>query len=411
MNIVFAHRRGAGQFRYLAGHLAKRGVKVTMVCETPDSPISGVRFVRYDSSQVRASGRTRAHHLAVADEYVQHGQGVAETLDRLRRAEGGPDIVVGHIGWGGLLFVKDVLPQTPALGYCEYFFQSKGGDIGFDPREPVSVQELARARLRNMVQQATLEAIEAGLSPTGWQRSRYPANVQSRIAVCHEGVDTIRCRPDERARFQIPDGRSVSREDPVVTYVARGLEPYRGFPQFMRAAARIAKRRTDVLFLVAGDDRVSYGRPHPSGCSWRQVMMAETGIDPRRIVFLGPIDHAVLVRLFQVSAVHVYLTVPFVLSWSLLEAMACGCLVVGSRTAPVAEVIADRRNGILTDFWDTDLLADQVLDALAKPKAHHALRRAARATVEQRYSRSDCLAKQVDLLGRLISGKASARVS
>jgi glycosyltransferase involved in cell wall biosynthesis len=410
VNIVFAHRRGAGQFRFLAGHLAERGVNVTVVCEMADEPIRGVRFVKHDSSPVRTSGDSQFRHLAVADEYARHGHRVAETLDRLRRAEGAPDIVIGHIGWGGLLFVKDVLPQTPALGYCEYFFRSKGGDIGFDPRQPASVQELGRARLRNMIQQATLEAVDAGLSPTAWQRSRYPANVQPRIAVCHEGVDTAVCRPDERARFQLPDGRTVSYGDAIVTYVARGLEPYRGFPQFMRAAASIAKKRNDVLFLIVGDDTVSYGRTHPSGRSWRQVMMAETGIDPNRIVFLGPINHAALVRLFQVSAVHVYLTVPFVLSWSLLEAMACGCLVVGSKTAPVEEVIADRRNGILTDFWDTDLLANRVLDGLARPGPGRALRQAARATIEQRYRRSDCLARQVDLLGRLISGAARARL-
>jgi glycosyltransferase involved in cell wall biosynthesis len=408
--MVFAHRRGAGQFRFLAGHLAERGANVTVVCEMADEPIRGVRFVRHDASPARTSGNSQVQHLAVADEYAQHGHRVAETLDRLRRAEGPPDIVIGHIGWGGLLFVKDVLPQAPALGYCEYFFRSKGGDIGFDPRQPASVQELGRARLRNMIQQATLEAVEAGLSPTAWQRSRYPANFQSRIALCHEGVDTGLCRPDERAHLQLPDGRAVTHGDAIVTYVARGLEPYRGFPQFMRAAANIAKKRSDVLFLVAGDDSVNYGRAHPSGSSWRQVMMAETGIDPKRIVFLGPINHAALVRLFQVSAVHVYLTVPFVLSWSLLEAMACGCLVVGSKTAPVEEVIADRRNGILTDFWDTDLLANRVLDGLARPVPGRALRQAARATIERRYRRSDCLARQVDLLGRLISGAARARL-
>ena len=410
MNIVFVHRRGVGQFRHLAGYLAEHGVEVTVVCEKVDAPVGQVRFVRHGSVPARKGNAQQAGHLAVADEYVQHGHRVAETLERLRRAEGAPDIVVGHIGWGGLLFVKDVLPHTPALGYCEYFFQHSGGDIGFDPREPVSVGELGRARLRNMVQRATLDAIEAGFSPTAWQRSRYPANLQPRIAVCHEGVDTGLCRPDERARIQLPHGRTVSRGDAVVTYVARGLEPYRGFPQFMRAAARIVEKRSDVLFLVAGEDAVSYGRPHPSGRSWRQVMMEETGIDPKCIVFLGAIDHAALVRLFQISAVHVYLTVPFVLSWSLLEAMACGCLVVGSKTAPVEEVIVNGRNGILTDFWDTDLLAERVLDSLAKPESGRALRQAARATIERRYRRSDCLNRQVDILGRMISGAASARL-
>ncbi|MEJ0011723.1 MAG: glycosyltransferase [Bauldia sp.] len=403
MKIVFVHRRGAGQFRHLAAHLAERGADVTVVCEKPDEPVRGVRFVKHAAITERVPG-----HLSVADEYAQHANRVAETLERMRRAEGAPDLVVGHIGWGGMLFVKDVLNTTPALGYCEYYFQPKGGDIGFDPREPVTIAELGRARLRNMVQRASLDAIDAGLSPTAWQRSRYPAPLRPRIAVCHEGVDVDLCRPDTAARFRLPDGRVLSPGDPVVTYVARSLEPYRGFPQFMQAAALIAKQRKDAVFVVAGDDGVSYGRPHPSGRSWRAVMMEETGLDPARIFFLGAIDHAALVRLFQVSAAHVYLTVPFVLSWSLLEAMACGCNIVASSTAPVTEAIHDGRNGTLADFWDADAIAAPVVEALAQPESTRARRRAARATIEQRYRRSDCLARQVDILGRVATGEMSA---
>jgi glycosyltransferase involved in cell wall biosynthesis len=407
LRIVFVHRRGAGQFRHLAGHLAGRGAEVTIVCEKPDGAIRGVEFVTHPATAARSGGA--ADHVAVADEYAQHANRVAETLERMRRDRGEPDLVAGHIGWGGMLFVKDVLPNTPALGYCEYFFQPHGGDIGFDPAEPVTIAELGRARLRNMVQRATLEGIEAGLSPTGWQRSRYPAPLRPRIAICHEGVDLETCRPDAGARFRLPDGRILSHGDPVVTYVARSLEPYRGFPQFMKAAARIAEKRKDAVFVVAGDDDgVSYGRPHPSGRSWRAVMMEETGIDASRIFFLGTIEHAALIRLFQVSAAHVYLTVPFVLSWSLLEAMACGCNVTGSNTAPVMEVIADGRNGTLADFWDADAIAASVLDTLARPDSARSRRQAARDTISQRYERGSCLRRQVNLLGRVITGEVNA---
>jgi glycosyltransferase involved in cell wall biosynthesis len=297
-----------------------------------------------------------------------------------------------------MMFVKDALPATPSLGYCEYFFTQQGGDLGFDPADPVTMPDLARARARNMVQQATLHAIDAAFSPTAWQRSRYPAAEQQRIAICHEGVDIVACRPDAAARFKLPDGRVIKTGDPVVTYVARSLEPYRGFPQFMRAAAEVARQRKDALFVVAGGDDVSYGRAPPKGKTWRQAMMAETGIDRARIVFLGNIAHADLVRLFQVSAAHVYLTVPFVLSWSMLEAMACGCLIVGSRTAPVAEVVADGRNGLLTDFFDARQLARRLIGVLDKPDAHKSLRRQARVTIEDRYRRSDCLAGQLALI-------------
>lgn len=406
MKIVFVHRRGAGQFRFLAQHLAERGAEVAIVCEKPDTPVPGVRFVTHAGVPMRAGAVPG--HLAVADEYAQHADRVAETLEKMQRSEGAPDLVVGHIGWGGLLFVKDVLPRTPALGYCEYYFQPHGGDIGFDPSEPVTIAELGRARLRNMVQRSTLEDIEAGISPTAWQRSRYPAPLRPRIAVCHEGIDVGLCRPDGAARYRLPNGRILSAGDPVVTYVARSLEPYRGFPQFMKAAARVAETRKDAVFVVAGDDGVSYGRPHPSGRSWRAVMMEETGIDSDRIFFLGSVDHAALIRLFQVSAAHVYLTVPFVLSWSLLEAMACGCNIVGSSTAPVTEVISDGRNGVLADFWDADAVAALVIASLAHPDAARDRRQAARATIVQRYRRGDCLNRQVNLLGRVITGEVNA---
>lgn len=405
MNIVFAHRRGAAQFAYLAQHLAERGAKVTVICETPDAPIPGVHFLTHAPPP---STSTRKAHLAVADEYVQHAEIVAATLERLRRTDGEPDLIVGHIGWGGMLFVKDVLRRTPALGYCEYYFQPKGGDIGFDPREPVTIAELSRARIRNMVQRATLESIEGGISPTVWQRSRYPAPLSRRIAVCHEGVDVELCRPNSAARFELPDGRVLSSGDPVVTYAARGLEPYRGFPQFIQAAARIAAKRADAIFVVAGNDSVSYGRSHPSGLTWREVMMRESGIDPSRMVFLGTIEHSALVRLFQVSAAHVYLTIPFVLSWSLIEAMACGCCIVGSATAPLQEVVKHGQNGLLADFWDVEAIAGHVLAALERPAAARPLRHAGRITAEKRYNRRQCAAQQSAILGRVIAGEAAA---
>jgi glycosyltransferase involved in cell wall biosynthesis len=405
VRVVFVHRRGAGQFRHLAAHLGQRGVDVTVVCEHLEGMVPGVRFIRHGPVPSAPQADRGSGHLTIADDYVQRAHRVAEALDNLNHTEGSADVIVGHIGWGGLLFARDVLPDTPALGYCEYYFHRYGGDIGFNPREPVTIGELERARVRNMVQRATLEAIDAGFSPTQWQRSRYPKSTQPRIALCHEGVDTDLCRPDAAARYTLPDGRVVSAGDPVVTYAARGLEPYRGFPEFMRAAARIAAKRRDVIFLVAGGDDVSYGRRPPNAVhTWREVMMAETGIDPSRIVFLGTVDYAALIRLFQVSAAHVYLTVPFVLSWSMLEAMACGALVVGSNTAPVQEVITDRQNGLLADFWDADALAETVLRALDAKAGATLMRQAARATIEQRYRRADCLQRQVSILMHLTAG-------
>ncbi len=404
MRVVLVHPRAPGQFAHLARHLPRLGWDVTMVCETADRRLPGVRVVRQRAERGRRGSPGLARHLAVPEHHVRIGYRTAETLERLAQASGRPDAILGHIGWGSLLFAKDVLPDVPAIGYCEYFFRGKGGDVGFDPAEPASLDDRQRLRLRNTAQLLTLDAIEAGMSPTRWQRSRYPAALRPRIGVCHDGIDTGVCRPDPAARLRLPDGRTIAAGDPVVTYAARDLEPYRGFPQFMHAAARVAGRRPDALFLVAGRDGVSYGRPRLDGRSWRAALVEEAGVPPDRIVFLGSVPHATLVRLFQVSAAHVYLTYPFVLSWSVLEAMACGALVVGSDTAPVREVVRDGVNGLLADFFDPDAIASRIVEALDGAASLGALRKAARETVTRRFDLAATLARQTRALERIAGG-------
>ncbi len=405
MKAVFVHRHGPGQFLHLAPHLAAAGWQVTLIAEKVDVQMPGVGVVRYRPEPPPRGAPAVSRPMAGPDRHVRTGTKVAETLETLRRRDGPPDIVVGHIGWGGLLFAKDVLPDTPMLGYCEYFYRADGGDMGFAPDDPVTLEERQRIRLRNVSQLVTLDAIEAGLSPTRWQRSRYPDWARRRMALCHEGIDVARCRPDPDARLSLPNGRVLRPGDPVVTYVARDLEPYRGFPQFIRAAARLARTNRDALFVVAGGDGVSYGVPPEDGRSWREVMMEETGLDPDRIVFLGRVDHDTLIALFQVSAAHVYLTYPFVLSWSVLEAMACGCLVIGSATPPVREIVADGVNGYLTDFWDETLLAGRIAEALTNRSSHDAIREKARLTVRHRFALSDCLDRQTAIVNRVMGAR------
>ncbi|WP_029004672.1 glycosyltransferase family 4 protein [Azorhizobium doebereinerae] len=408
MRIVFIHRRGPGQFLHLAPHLASEGWEVTLVCETTDRALPGVRTVRH-RAELAPHGRADATpHLATPEQHVRIGYRVADTLAALARVDGPPDLVFGHMGWGGLIFAKDVLPETPLIGYCEYYHCAEGGDAGFDPAEQVTLDDRQRLRLRNNAQLLTLDAMDGGISPTRWQKSRYPAAYQSRIAHCHDGIDARTFRPEPRARFRLPDGRVLAPGDPVVTYAARDLEPYRGFPQFMRAAARVARLHPDALFVVAGGDGISYGRPPAEGRNWREVMMAETGIDPARIVFLGSVPHAALLRLFQVSAAHVYLTYPFVLSWSVLEAMACGALVIGSATAPMEEVIQDGTNGLLTPFFDTDALTGRMLEALKGGPQLATLRAGARRTIVERYALDRCLARQQSLIGLLLGRRTAS---
>nr|WP_131854940.1 glycosyltransferase [Bosea sp. BK604] len=397
MHVLFVHRSGSGQFFHLIDRLLAAGTEVTLVTERAEPNRPGLQQVTYAPNAAQAASAS----LAATEYHVRTGEAVAAVLKRLRHDDQ-PDLIIGHTGWGGLLFAKDVLPETPVLGYCEYYYNAENSDFDFDPALGPSDSDRMRLRMRNAAQLVTLQAVDAAYTPTRWQHRQYPANVRDRIAICHDGIDTRLCRPDAEATFTLPDGRVLKRGDEVVTFVARDLDPYRGYPQFMRAAALVAQARPDATFVVVGGDGVGYGRPRGDGRLWREVMLEETGLG-ERMVHIPWLAHADLIRLFQVSAAHVYLSVPFVLSWSLLEAMACGCLVVGSRTAPVQEVVTERRNGLLAPFFDRTALAATIVEALQRQEDYEVLRRAARAMVTAKFELEACLDRQLGLIERLVA--------
>lgn len=395
MHVLFVHRAGSGQFAALIASLVAQGDEVSLITERPAQEEPGVRQLVYSVEETA----TRHPALAATEYHLRTGEAVAQLMQRLRASDP-PDVVLGHIGWGGMLFARDALPDAALIGYCEYYYRSSGSDLDFGADGPVSPAERHRVRMRNAAQLLALEALDAAYAPTQWQRQQYPAAYRNRIAVCHDGIDTEFCRPDGSSSFVLPDGRVLVPGMPIVTFVARDLDPYRGYPQFMRAAASLAARRPDTIFVVVGGDGSGYGRPRPDGNSWRDAMSAETGLG-ERIAHIPWLPYEDLIRLFQVSAVHVYLTVPFVLSWSLLEAMSCGCLIVGSDTEPVKEVVRDGANGLLAPFDDAELLAGRIEEALAQPGLMRPLKRAARETVIAGYRRERCVDRQVGWMRQL----------
>ena len=271
-----------------------------------------------------------------------------------------------------------------------------------------------RVRTRNAGNLLGLDAADWGQSPTQWQKSTYPAIYHPTLRVVHEGIDTDTVRPDPQARLRLPGNAPVlAAGEEIVTYVARNLEPYRGFPSFMRSLPAILNARPRAQVVIIGGDEVSYGARLPEGQTYRQRLLDELGgaLDRNRVHFLGKVPYATFLKVLQVSAVHVYLTYPFVLSWSMLEAMAAGCLVVGSKTPPVEEVIRDGENGVLVDFFTPEAIAGRVVAALAEPEQFLALRKNARQTMIDAYDlKRICLPEQIRLLetaagGRLNSGK------
>lgn len=278
-----------------------------------------------------------------------------------------PDIIIAHPGWGETLYAKDVFPAAKLVHFCEYYYHSKGADAGFDPEFPINDDGVARIRSRNALHLLNLENCDVGVTPTHWQHSLHPAAYQPKIQVIHEGINTDLLGPDPSAVLVLPCGKVIKAGDRVITYVARNLEPYRGFHTFMRSLPKILREDERCEIVIVGGDGVSYGASPMDARSWREKMLRENAIDAKRVHFLGRVSYSDYIRVLQVSAVHVYLTYPFVLSWSFLEAMACGCTIVGSDTPPVTEVLTEE-NGVIVNFFDINGLAVKISEMLSERK-------------------------------------------
>lgn len=401
MKILFVHQNFPGQYVHLARHLvASPANEVVFITQRADASLPGVRKIVYRPH--RAVTPNIHPYLRDSEAAVLNAQAVARVALDLKRSGFTPEVMVGHNGWGEIWYLKDIFPTVPLLGYFEFFYQAHGADVGFDPADTVRVDTAPRIRTKNTGNLLGLNAADFGQCPTHWQRSTYPTIYQSKLSVVHEGVDTSIVTPAADARLNVP-GTSIvlSAEDEVVTYVARNLEPYRGFPNFMRSLPAILAARPKAQVLIVGGDEVSYGSSLPGGQTYRQKLLDELGdsLDLSRVHFLGKVPYATFLKILQVSCAHVYLTYPFVLSWSMLEAMAAGCVVIASRTSPVEEVVCDGENGVLVDFFDTQAIANRVIEVLSDPSAFTMMRKQARQTIVERYDlRTVALPAQLRLI-------------
>ena len=411
MKVLFVHQNFPGQFKHLAPALATRGHEVRAL-SIRGSDLPGVAHRRYTVAAPR-DPLAGAHPLAEFDTKRLRGQACAAAALELAAAGFAPDVIVANPGWGESLFLKDVWPEARVLNYCEFYYAAEGLDVGFDPEfgaAGAALHSRMRVRLKNTHLLQALEAMDRGIAPTFWQRAVQPPTYRERIDVIFDGIDTVAVAPDPAAELEI-GGRRLRAGDEVLTFVNRNLEPYRGYHVFMRALPEILERRPQAVAVIVGGDGVSYGAAAPAGKTWKRIFLDEVGarLDPARVFFVGNVPYATYLKILQVSACHAYLTYPFVLSWSCVEALAAGCLVVGSRTAPVTEVIEDGVNGLLVDFFDVAGWADTIGRCLAAPQAYAALRRAARAGAQARYDRSGvCLPAQIALIEGLIPGGSAS---
>jgi glycosyltransferase involved in cell wall biosynthesis len=301
-------------------------------------------------------------------------------------------VVYGHSGWGPTLFIKDAFPQAKLLCYFEWFYNAHGSDADFDPSEPINADHEARIRVKNAPILLDLYSCDQGLSPTDWQRQQFPPEYQSKIKVHHDGVDTQFFQPQPGAKLFLPRINLDLRDVPeIVTYVARGMEPYRGFPQLIETVALLQKRRPQCHVVIVGENRVAYGRPLPDGKTYKDYMLEKVPLDLSRVHFTGLLPYPEYLQVLQASSAHLYLTRPFVLSWSMLEALSTGCLVVGSKTPPVMEMIQDGVNGLLVDFFSPENIALRIEEALDNPTQMAEIRRQARETILERYDLAQLL--------------------
>ena len=398
--ILLVHQNFPGQFMHIASGLLSRGHDVRSL-GIAKATVEGVTPYFYYPKR----SSTPEIHPWLVDFESQIIRAEAAFLAAFEINASGfePDLILAHHGWGDSLFLKGIWPKAKMVIYCEFYYHAVGADVAFDPEFESAARDLeCKMEMKNLINNLHFDKADAGLCPTQWQKSTFPEPFRSKIKVIHEGIDTEQITPnlDAKISLNLPGGGQLSlkKGDEVITFVNRNLEPYRGYHIFMRSLPEILRQRPNAHVLIIGGDAHSYGPKAPEGRSWRDIFLDEVrnDIDLTRVHFLGQISHVDFLKVLQVSAAHVYLTYPFVLSWSLLEAMSLGCTIVASDTAPVREVIEQDKNGLLVDFFDPALLARTLISVLSEQAKYAHLGLAARKYAQEKYDLNTvCLPEQL----------------
>jgi glycosyltransferase involved in cell wall biosynthesis len=406
-NVLFIRNGVSGRFAFLAQALLARGDRCALINGPGGSAIPGVATFTWNIDRqppdYEFSPATRPN------EDLLRAFAAVRAAEHIRNEGFVPDLIVGHSGWGEMALLREVFPKARQIQLAEYYYRSRGTDIDFDPEfADLTLGKAVTVAAKNAVLSMSLASADRIVTPTAFQASVLPPAFAAMARVIHEGVDTNLARPRPDVKLQLSSGMVLDRSSPVVTFVNRSFEPLRGFHTFMRALPHLLDGAPDVQVLVIGADSPNiYGMPPAAGGAWKEVMLAEMGdrIDPARVNFVGSLPYDQLISVLSISTAHVYLTYPFVLSWSLLDAMACECLLVGSDTAPVREVIKHGETGLLVDFFDHRALAETLIEACRNSDAYAPLRRAARSKVVAEYDRTSvCEPAWLALIDEVLSG-------
>jgi glycosyltransferase involved in cell wall biosynthesis len=380
--ILFIHNNFPGQFPRIAQAARAAGYELAAIASQSAKDFDGVRVLRWSIKRGTTAGIFDPATRAEAD--LLRADAAAEQARNLKASGFIPNLIIGHPGWGETIHMSIIFPGVPQIMFGEFYYLAKGGDVGFD-REfetPNDAQDM-RVHAKNATQALAYAQADVIVSPTRFQGSTFPVGLRSTMRVFHEGVSLNAATKNPKARLKLPDGTMLDGTKPVITFINRNFERLRGFHIFMRALPAFMAARPDAQVIIIGrDSGGGYGGQLGDNMTWKQKMLAEVGdkIDQSRLHFTGPVSHANMIAAMSLSWAHVYYTYPFVLSWSLVEAMACECLILGSDTAPVRDAITSGQNGVLNDFFDVDALSRSMIDACENPRAYDAMRTQARAT-------------------------------
>ncbi|HMI20282.1 MAG TPA: glycosyltransferase [Sphingomonas sp.] len=405
-NVLIVHQNFPGQFPHIADALRARGDKVAAIGGKTARPRPGVDFRRWSATRGTTKGIFEPATRAEAD--MIRGIAAIQAASQLKQDGFTPDVIVGHPGWGETIFLKEIWPEARIILFGEMLYRSHGGDLNFDPE--FGADELGRnmrAHAKNASQVLAFAYADRIVCPTPFQAASFPPGLRPMIRVIHEGVDVSHAtrRPD--ARIKLPDGRMLDRQTPVISFVNRTFEPLRGFHVFMRALPDFLAACPEAEVLMIGQPALAgYGGQSPNGKDWKSWILDELGdrLDPSRVHWMGKVPHGVLIDAFSIARAHVYYTYPFVLSWSLVEAMATEVPIIASDTGPVRDAITDGVEGVLLPFFDVAALSAALTRAVREPEAFAGMGQAARSRALADYDQQSGTAAWLALIDELAGG-------
>jgi len=403
MRILFVHNNFPGQYRRISSYLADfpeyEMSAATLTTNQQKSPLVQAEYKPHREA-------TKGIHPALisTERAVILGQAAYQALFDWKKKQGSPDIIMSHSGWGANMFLKDLFPDAKLLTYFEWYYHCHGSDGEFFKDEPYGPNDELRLRMKNTPILHDLAAMDWGQCPTQFQHSKLPAAFRDKVSVLHDGVDVDFFSPAEGTKLKVGD-ITLTAEDEVITYVARGMEEYRGFPEFMEAVSILQKERPNLHVIMLGNDRVAYGAKREDGKTYKEWAMETFEFDHSRLHMMGLQPLGFFRDMMRITSAHVYLTAPFVLSWSLMEAMSTGALIIGSDTDPLHEVITHGDNGLLVPFFEVDTLVAQVNKVLNDKPEFRSCGVKARETIVTTYATQDLLPQYRQLIENVANGQ------